>query len=77
MKSIMIIMKDIALYQCFHLFRIQYPFALVLLQSTASKHSLTMRRRVRTPRLEFVRYDPHVERWVLYKEKMRLKPLLE
>ncbi len=48
---------------------------LVLVKSTASRHTMLMLRDKLTDKYEFLRFDPLVEQNVLYKEAKKLKTI--
>lgn len=48
---------------------------LVLVKSTASNHSMYMLRDKDVEKYEFIRFDPVIERSVLYKEQKKVKTL--
>lgn len=48
---------------------------LVVVKSTASNHYMTMFRDKSAEKYEFIRFDPYIERSVVYKEVKKLKTI--
>ena len=48
---------------------------LVLVKSTASNHSMLMLRDKAVDKYEFIRFDPVIERNVIYKEQKKLRTI--